>query len=55
MLTGDHVELIGAIALDRPAEQAEAGIVDDVLHFQAGRGQSSAILSPESGCTRSQG
>ena len=36
----DHVELIGAIALDRPAEQAEAGIVDDVLHFEAGRGQS---------------
>ena len=35
----DHVELIGAIALDRPAEQAEAGIVDDILHFQAGRGQ----------------
>ena len=37
---GDHVELVGAIALDRPAEQAEAGVVDDVLGLHAGRGQS---------------
>ena len=34
-----YAGLIGAIALDCPAEQAEAGIVDDVLHFQVGRRQ----------------
>ena len=37
---GDHVELVGPIALDRPAEQAKPRIVDDVLDFHAGRGQS---------------
>ncbi len=28
----DHIELIGAIALDSPAEHAEARIVDDVFN-----------------------
>ena len=36
---GDHAELIGAVQLDGVAEQAEAGIVDDVLDLDAVGGQ----------------
>ena len=36
---GDDAELLGAIELDRVAEQAEAGIVDDVFDLDAFGGQ----------------
>ena len=36
---GDDAELLGAVALDRLAEQAEARIVDDVLDLDAFGGQ----------------
>ena len=39
ILTVIHVELIGSVALDCPAEQSEARIVDDVFDLDACGGQ----------------
>ena len=55
MLTVDDIELVGAVALDRFAEHAEAGIVDEVFDLDAGGGQGVGNLVACIGCVRSQG